>query len=129
MDSKSNAWEYGSFLTAGMFLAAWVAPGPLGKDFTEGVLISIVIEMMILIGALAMAGGMAGMGMGDKPAGALFIMCGAAYLLIMTYGMYQEFGSFTIPFMAVWLTGRSLGPFIRAGEGGGWQTALLEVTY
>ena len=112
-----------------MFAAAWVAPAALGKGFTEGALLSIMLELMILIGAVAVAGGMTGMGMGDKPAGMLFIVCGVSYLLLITYGMYQEFGSAWIPIMAFWLASRSLGPFVRPEMDGKQREPLAEVTY
>ncbi|MDH4184568.1 MAG: hypothetical protein OEV92_10125 [Nitrospinota bacterium] len=118
-----------AYITAGMFAAAWLAPGLMGRNYTEGVLLSIMIEFMILIGALTVAAGMAGLGMGERPAGLLFISCGVIYLLVITYGMYQEFGSFMIPVMTVWLGSRSLAPFLRPEDGQERGEPLTEVTY
>ncbi|MDH5678966.1 MAG: hypothetical protein OEZ55_14165 [Nitrospinota bacterium] len=118
-----------SFITVGMFAAAWVAPGMLGKSFVEGVLLSLMLELMILIGAVTLAAGVMVMKSDSPTGGCLFTSCALAYLLLITYGMTQEFGSFWIPVMAVWLSLRSARPFFRADDGESHNEPLVEITY
>jgi len=118
-----------SFITAGMFAAAWVAPAALGKGYTEGVLLSLMLELMILIGAVTLAAGLMVMKSDSPTGGCLFTSCALAYLLAITYGMTQEFGSLWIPAMAVWLSMRSAMPFLRPSDDEHRSEPLMEITY
>lgn len=94
------------YIMAGVFALMWAAPWLFGESIVSGTLVSILFELMLLIGVMVVAWGVFASRFDSPSFGCLTLGMALLYLAGIGYGFYMSSGSYWFPFVAFFLTAR-----------------------